>query len=415
MHGSAGLNVCVVGLGFGGAFPDIYRAHPDVGAVGICDANPARLVEYGERHGFEHRFGRLDDVIADERWDAVHLVTPIPLHAAQSVAALRAGKHCACTVPAATSLDDLNGIVAAERETGRVYMMMETAVYTYHFLHAQAMRDGGELGRIQFLRGAHYQDMEGWPPYWAGLPPMHYATHAVAPLLALAGARATRVHCFGSGVMREELLAPYGNPFPIETAIFQLDTQRHCERNGAVPPPASCGLAAEVTRSLFHTARDYVESFSVLGEDASMEWHIENEVPVVFRLEPRQAGGWGRPCSIERVVPPPRNDLLPPELHRFTRHSVLMDETNLHGSVLHGGAHHGSHPHLVHEFVRAIVEGRPSAIDAVTAADWTAPGICAHVSAMAGGEGVDVPGFGAPGTPLRATVRSSDHKTLRNT
>ena len=29
----------------------------------------------------------------------------------------------------------------------------------------------GELGRIQFMRCAHYQDMEGWPDYWLGFPP----------------------------------------------------------------------------------------------------------------------------------------------------------------------------------------------------------------------------------------------------
>ena len=116
----------------------------------------------------------------------MHLVTPIPLHAAQSVAVLKAGKHCACTVPMATSIADLKAIVAAQRESGKNYMGMETAVYTRRFLHVREMKAKGEIGRIQFLRGAHYQDMEYWPPYWMGLPPMHYATHAVSPVLALA-------------------------------------------------------------------------------------------------------------------------------------------------------------------------------------------------------------------------------------
>jgi hypothetical protein len=61
-------------------------------------------------------------------------------------------------------------------------------------------------------------------------------------------------------------------------------------------------------------------------------------------------------------------------------------------------AHSGSHPHLVHEFVRSIVEDRAPLIDAVTAATWTAPGICGHESAMRGGEGVEVPDFGRPNT-----------------
>ena len=48
---------------------------------------------------------------------------------------------------------------------------------------------------------------------------------------------------------------------------------------------------------------------------------------------------------------------------------------------------------LVHEFVRSIVEERAPAIDAVTAANWTAAGICAHQSAMQGGAEVEVPRF----------------------
>jgi hypothetical protein len=49
---------------------------------------------------------------------------------------------------------------------------------------------------------------------------------------------------------------------------------------------------------------------------------------------------------------------------------------------------------MVHEFVRSIVERREPWINAVTAADWTAAGICAHESAMAGGREVLVPEFG---------------------
>ena len=48
-------------------------------------------------------------------------------------------------------------------------MMMETVVYSREFLFVKELYDRGELGRIQFLRGSHQQDMEGWPGYWEGL------------------------------------------------------------------------------------------------------------------------------------------------------------------------------------------------------------------------------------------------------
>ena len=375
------LRVTVVGLRFGGAFPPIYQRHPDVADVVLCDTNPEVLRSVGDKFGISRRFTRIEEVLADPDIEAVHLVTPIHSHAALSLAVLNAGKHCACTVPMGTTLAELSALVEAEARTGRNYMMMETAAYTYHCLHARELIRSGEIGRIQFLRGAHYQDMENWPAYWMGLPPMHYATHAVAPLLALSQSRATRVHCFGSGQMRSELQAAYNNPYPIETAIFRL------ERDGLAD-----SLAAEVTRSLFHTAREYAELFSVYGENASFEWQMENDSPVVFRMG-EQSAGRGRSQSKERVVPADFSFLLPESLRPFSQHVVVPDPQNPHQSIMHSSGHHGSHPHLVHEFVRSIVEERRAAIDSVTAAHWSAAGICAHESAMRGGEGIDVPSY----------------------
>jgi predicted dehydrogenase len=370
------LRVAVVGLGFGAEFVPIYLDHPDVQSVAACDSDPARLDRTARRFAIKKLFSDVAEVVKSDEIDAVHLVSGIPDHARQAIAVLRSGKHCACTVPMATTIPDLQSILAAVRDSGRTYMMMETAVYTRQFIYAKELRDRGEFGRIQFLRGAHYQDMERWPPYWAGLPPMWYATHAVSPLLALAETRATRVHCFGSGEMRAELRTPYGNPYPIETAIYQLEAP---------------GLCAEVTRSLFHCARPYMESFTVYGENACYEWQMEDEHPVLFRMSPVVAGE-KRTQNVARSEPPDRADLLPPAIGRYTKRFVYGEDER-HLSFEQGGGHHGSHPHTVHEFVRSIVEHRQPWIDAVTAANWTAAGICAHESAMAGGREVLVPKF----------------------
>ncbi len=107
-------------------------------------------------------------------------------------------------------------------------------------------------------------------------------------------------------------------------------------------------------------------------------------------MESRQ--GRGSLVTAERISPPDRADLLPPAIARFTQ-SGVYDASTPHRSFPQGGGHGGSHPHLVHEFVRSIVEKRPSAIDAVTAAQWTAAGICAHESALRDGEAVVIPSF----------------------
>ena len=376
MPRSKKLRIALVGLGFGAEFVPIYQDHPDVASLAICDLDPRRLQEVGDRFNVQQRFRDAGEVIQSADFDAVHLVSGIPEHAWQSVAVLNSGKHCACTVPMATSIEDLQAIIKAQKQSGKNYMSMETAVYTRQFLYAHTLQEQGAFGRIQFLRGAHYQDMERWPAYWAGLPPMWYATHAISPLLALANTRATKVHCYGSGAMRDELVQAYHNPFPVETAIFQLEAP---------------GLAAEVTRSLFHCARPYMESFVVYGENACYEWQMEEADPVLFEMSPVVKDEL-RQVNTSRPQPPDRVDLLPDSIAKYTRRFVYNDE-NRHLSFAQGGGHHGSHPYLVDEFIRSIVEERPPRIDAVTAANWTAPGICAHTSAMRGGAAVEVPDF----------------------
>lgn len=352
--------IAVVGLNFGSSFVEIYHKHPNVEYVGICDTDMQKIEQVSQQHGITRTHSSIQEVLDSPDYDAVHLCTPIPTHAQLTLDVLNAGKHCACTVPMGTTLEELRQIVYTAETRRKNYMMMETAVYTSFYLMVKERIARGEFGNVQFLRGYHYQDMENWPSYWRGLPPMHYATHAIAPLLAISNTRAAKVHCFGSGYMREELVSQYGNPFPIECAIFELDKP---------------GLCAEVTRSLFHTAKQAIESFSVYGEKASFDWPIDG--PVLFRLDEQEKSIFGSNAYIrEKVEPMDFGHLLPVEIAHLTR-----------------GGHHGSHPHLIHEFVRSIVEHRSPSIDAKTAANWTAAGICAHQSAMNGGQAVIIPTF----------------------
>lgn len=366
-----------MGLRFGAEFIPIYLKHPDVAALTICDTNPSVLAEFGDKFEVRRRLPSLETVLASGEIDAVHLVTPVTQHASQSIAVLERGKHCACTIPMGMSLDELRAVIAAQRRSGKNYMMMETAVYTRPYFFVRDLHARGGFGTITFVRGAHLQDMEGWPAYWKGFPPILHITHALSPCLALLNTRATRVHCFGSGTLRTELRGAYGNSFPFETAIFRLE---------------NTDVSAEVSRFMFQTARPYSESFAIYGDQRGFEWQqLEEEKPLLFTLQP-VTGKRGRPIVSERIDMPDRPDLLPPAIARFTRKGVY-DETKPHLSFLQGGGHGGSHPHLAHEFVRSIVEQRSPAIDEITAANWTAAGICAHASAMSDGTAVEIPAF----------------------
>jgi hypothetical protein len=118
MTGRRKLHIAIVGLGFGREFVPIYLHHPAVASVTICDANPVLVDEVSGLFGLERRTTHFADILAARDIDAVHLITGIPQHAEHTVAVLESGKHCACTVPMATSLADLNRIVNAQRTSG---------------------------------------------------------------------------------------------------------------------------------------------------------------------------------------------------------------------------------------------------------------------------------------------------------
>ena len=160
------IRVAVVGLRFGCGFPMIYRDHPDVEHVGICDTNEEVLEECGNELHIERRHNNMEEILVSNEYNAVHISTPPGNHADYSVKVLDSGKHCACTIPVGLNLEELEAVVAAQKRNKKNYMMMETAVYTYHCFYAKALYESGKLGRIQFMRGAHLQDMENWPDYW---------------------------------------------------------------------------------------------------------------------------------------------------------------------------------------------------------------------------------------------------------
>lgn len=368
------VRVAIVGLGFGAEFIPIYQAHPDAEMYAICRRNKAELDRCGDQFGVKVRYSNYEDLLKDPNVDAVHINSPIPDHAPQSLAALKAGKHVACTVPMGVSIEECEQLVKAQRASGKVYMMMETVVYSREYLFVKELYDRGVLGRVQFLRGSHQQDMDGWPDYWPGLPPMWYATHCVSPCLAILSqpgkpALAESVVCHGSGRIREDLIKRYNSPFAIETATFKI---------------GGTDVVAEVTRSLFDVARQYRESFDVTGDRVSFEWQqVENEEPVLHYK------GLPEGQIPRRVKVPDYAGRLPESIRKFT--GAIHDATHL--SFVQGGGHGGSHPHLAHNFLMACLDRQPAFPDAATSANWTMVGICAHESAMKGGERVAIPQF----------------------
>lgn len=363
------FNIALAGLGFGAEFIPIYQAHPLANVAAICQRTESKLNEVGDTFGIDKRFTSYDDLLADPDIDAIHINTPIPDHASQSIKALKAGKHVACTVPMATTIEECEEICQVVRETGKKYMMMETVVYSREYLFIKELYDKGELGKLQFLAASHPQDMDGWPAYWEEMIPMHYATHAVSPCLGMVDGRAEYVSCFGSGTVRDDIAQKSGNKFAVETCHIKIKDS---------------DLSAHIWRFLYDVARQYRESIDVYGSKKSFEWTLVENEPHVLHVAKRPEDK-----IAEKVEVPDFAHLLPEPIQKFTQ--TIEDADHL--SFLQGGGHGGSHPHMVNEFLNALNEDRDPWPNAGTAANWTCVGICAHQSAEQGGQIIKLPEF----------------------
>ena len=386
------LKIGVVGISFGMEFVAIYKKHPDVASVVIADTDERLLKIAQEKFGFreDECFTDIQPMLDDPEVDAIHIVTPPATHAELSIRALNAGKHCGCTIPMGMSLEELYAVIEARKKSGKQYLFLETTVFGREFFYVQDLYKKGELGKIQYMSCAHYQDMEGWPSYWEGYPPLMHPTHAIGPCLMLLGQYPSAVYARGSGKVRDSLKEKYGCPYAFEAAMVSLEDS---------------DVTIEVERFLYGVARSYSECFRVYGENKSFEWQqLADEPPVLYTRtgelqqdmidldsDPERFTR-GSEIIEQRIQVPDYGYRLPEEIAGYTTETIYNDE-NMHLSFKQGGGHGGSHPHMVHEFVRSIIENRKPIVDDILGAYWTGLGICAHQSALAGGKVVEIPKF----------------------
>ncbi|MCY2927932.1 MAG: Gfo/Idh/MocA family oxidoreductase, partial [Planctomycetota bacterium] len=92
--GIAGQGVC----GFGGSFA--FQDHPNVTVAAVTDGVPDRCQKLARACRCERTYPTLEEMVRDDRLDAVFVATDAPSHARHGSEALRHGKHVASAVPA---------------------------------------------------------------------------------------------------------------------------------------------------------------------------------------------------------------------------------------------------------------------------------------------------------------------------
>lgn len=388
------LRIGVVGGGFGRRFQ--WHLHPDCSVVAVCDKREDRLQLLKEAYGSDNLYKDYAEFLKHPGLDAVALFTPAPFHAEMVVQAFKQGKHVISAVPAGLSVEELEMLLDAVKQTGLKYMMAETSRYRQDVLTAIDLARAGKFGTIFYSESEYHHS--GSAPYaygssfdcqtcmhienidqlkkfipdmdlgklshtWAwGYPPMLYPTHCTGMIVPVTGERLTEVTAYGWGDDHEMLKKnTYGNnPFFHTVALFKTSKGNS----------ARVSIGWQIAAGQTERATFYGDRMSYIAQ------RPEGSPPTI--VEQKDVAPFGLYTGIieSRATDVPNHFDRLPEPLRVT------------------GQHGGAEPFITHEFVRAVIEDRHPEVNIWEAIAYTMPGIIAHQSALEGGRRLNIRDYG---------------------
>ncbi len=338
------IRVGLVGYGFSrfaAAFG--FQDHPNVEVLAVSDLIPERCAGLARVVRCNKTYPSLEELIKDDRIEAVFVATDAPSHARHCIEVLKRGKHVASAVPAVFgSLEDAERLSEAVRKSGLKYMMFETSYFHEDLFAMRQIYKAGGMGNLIYAEGEYFHYMEepidsyrGWR---VGLPPQWYPTHSNAYYIGVTGGSFTRVSCMGMPSRIKHLQPannPYRNLFGSEIALFRT--------------------------SEGGTAR------------MAVSWDTPGYEGEMGRVRGQRGSFNGMFAGREKGLPVTMRPPLPP--------------------TVEPGGHGGSHGYLMDEFVTAILQDRKPLVDVAQALNMTVAGIVAHQSALKDGALMKIPQY----------------------
>ena len=120
--------------------------HPRLELVGICDLVPERLQELGDRFEVGARYADYEQMLREQGPDIVLIPTATRLHAPLATAVLRLGYHVDVEKPLTLTLEELDGVLAAQRASGRHLVPHHQAAVHPPAKKLRQMVSGGSSG-----------------------------------------------------------------------------------------------------------------------------------------------------------------------------------------------------------------------------------------------------------------------------
>ena len=166
------LGVGIVGIGW--VAVEHLRAffkNPHVRVVLLCTRDEARARARLQQAGLDAPAARFTrryaDLLESPEVDIVSIATPNHLHAAQAVAAAKAGKHILLEKPTGLDVGELRRIRDAVGRAGVRTIVSFELHYNPYLRFARWLREDGWLGGIRFARVQYLSRVTDWYSGWS--------------------------------------------------------------------------------------------------------------------------------------------------------------------------------------------------------------------------------------------------------
>ena len=354
------FRVGVVGLHRGLGPARVFELMADCKVAAGCDVDAAALEQFGALFPQAHLCSTYDEMLA-HGLDIVFVASPVPLHCQHTVAALEAGCHVLQEVTLASRLDECRQLLTAVQTHPRQkFMLAENCCYWAHILSWQQMWRQGQLGGFMYAEAEYIHDTryllrqaDGSPAWRASMPPIHYCTHSLGPLLKVTGERC--VAASGMRVTRGNESLPARVESGMEVAILQTAS------GGVIKILCAFGITRE---PMFHY-------YSIYGTEGVLE---TSRPPV----SPLQTNAY-----LASV----------PHLRNMIELPITENVTDAPAEAMQGG--HGTAEYtMIQDFLACIRDDTQPPLDIYAALRMALPGLCAHQSALQGGQMVEIPDWG---------------------
>lgn len=369
------------------ALCDLYADRVEKTQVILDNAGLPRAAEYSGSEEAWKELCERDDI------DLVYVVTDWKRHADMMVYAMEQGKHVACEVPAAMTLDEIWDIVNTAERTRKHAMMLENCVYDYFELTTLNMAQQGLFGEVLHAEGAYIHDLSDFWEYYESDWRMQYnkefrgdvyATHGMGP-----AAQALNIH---RGDKMNTLVAMDTKPVNIPQYLI--------EKRGVDADSAYMFANGQHTMTMIRTEK---------GKTMHIQHDVSSPRPYsrMYQLSGTKGFANKYPTSGYALQGEMLGEDVAPDLENLNAHSFVSEELRsalmdkykhrihreLEEKAKEVGGHGGMDFIMDYRLVYCLQNGLPLDMDVYDLAEWCSLAELSRISIENNSASVEVPDF----------------------